>query len=69
MNLPPKLYEQQAAELRARAAEYGWVLAARCRWCGAPIWNPKSIARHAGPVCAARSRHKESDAGSHTDVA
>lgn len=69
MNLPPKLYEQQAAELRARAAEYGWVLAARCSICSAPIWNPKSIARHAGPVCAARSRHKESDAGSHTDVA
>lgn len=68
-NASPKLTEQLAAQFRAQAAEFGLVLAARCSICSAPIWNPKSIARHAGPVCAARSRHKESDAGSHTDVA
>lgn len=66
-NASPKLTEQLAAQFRAQAAEFGLVLVSRCRFCSAPLFNEKSLAAHAGPVC--RSRHKESDAGSHTDVA
>lgn len=66
MNIPenasPKLTEQLAAQFRAQAAEFGLVLAARCRFCGAPIWAPKSLAQHAGPIC--QSRNKNSDVGS-----
>lgn len=63
-NAPPKLTEQLAAQFRAQAAEFGLVLAARCRFCGAPIWSEKSLARHAGPVCAARN--KQNDPGAHS---
>lgn len=58
-NMPPKFAEKLAAELRARAAEHGWVLATRCQHCRAPLWDTKSVAAHAGPVC--RARHKKND--------
>lgn len=60
MKLPyssPKLTERLAVELRQRAADQGWVLAARCQWCGAPIFAPTSLAQRAGPTC--RKRHKK----------
>ena len=60
-NMPPKFTEKLAAELRARAAEQGWVLATRCQYCRAPLWDSQSVAAHAGPVC--RRRHEESDLG------
>lgn len=56
---PVELREKDAAELRARAAERGWVLATRCQHCGAPLWDITSVAAHAGPTC--RARHKTSD--------
>lgn len=58
----PKLTERLAAELRERAEDLGLVVATRCRYCGAPLWDHRSIAAHAGPVC--RKRHPtESDPG------
>lgn len=54
-NASPKLTEQLAAQFRAQVAEYGLVLAARCRFCHAPIWAPKSLAQHAGPICQSRN--------------
>lgn len=56
----PKLTEKRIAELRAIAESLGLVVAARCKHCGAPLWNSKSLNAHAGPVC--RARHKETAA-------
>jgi hypothetical protein len=55
-NSPPKLTEKLAAELRARAAEFGLVVTERCQWCGSPLWEHRSVAAKAGPTC--RRRHK-----------
>lgn len=60
-NAPPRLTEQLAAELRARAADFGLAVTARCQHCGAPIFAARSLAHRAGPVC--RRRHKKSDTG------
>ncbi|WP_193086454.1 DUF6011 domain-containing protein [Brevibacterium aurantiacum] len=67
LNMSTAAAAANIAELQARARGLGFVLASRCRFCGSPLVNEKSVTAHAGPVC--RSRHKESDAGSHTDAA
>lgn len=57
MTKSTKLTEKRIAELRAIAESLGLVVATRCKHCGAPLWNVKSLTAHAGPVC--RTRHKE----------
>ena len=58
-NASTRLTEQLAAELRARAAEFGLVVTIRCKYCRSPLWDSQSVAAHAGPVC--RARHKKND--------
>lgn len=58
--ISPKLTEKLAAELRARAETLGLVVTTRCRYCKAPLWDHRSVAAHAGPIC--RRRH-ENDPG------
>lgn len=64
-NAPPRLTEKLAAELRARAAEFGLIVTIRCRYCGSPLWSTESVAAHAGPVC--RKRHNaKNDPSAHS---
>ncbi|GAA2092571.1 hypothetical protein GCM10009823_10390 [Brevibacterium salitolerans] len=58
-NPPPRLTDQLAAELRARAAQFGLTLTSKCQWCGRPIWAHQSIKDRTGPVC--RRRHQADD--------
>lgn len=60
MSISPAATDKRIAELRAIAESLGLVVAARCKHCGAPLWNSKSLTAHAGPVC--RARHKEAAA-------
>lgn len=55
MNESPRHSDQLLAELRDRAAEFGFVLAGRCKHCMKPISDLRSLHEHAGPVC--RERH------------
>lgn len=61
LNLSPGAAEKRIAELRAIAESLGLVVAARCKHCGAPLWNSKSLNAHAGPVC--RARHEKRGPG------
>lgn len=67
----PKMTDKLLAELRDRAADFGLVLAGRCRHCMRPISSLRSLRNRAGPSCSAK--HKKSDAGTlakeSTDVA
>lgn len=54
-NLPPAATGQMITELRDRAADFGFVLAGRCKHCMRPIWGSRSLKDRVGPVC--RQRH------------
>lgn len=58
----PRLTDKEFAEFRARAESLGLMVSIRCKHCGAPLWDSRSVAAHAGPVC--RRRH-ENDPGAH----
>lgn len=60
---PPKLHDREIAEANARFTPLGYVLATRCIHCGAPLFDARSLAAKAGPVC--RRRH-ENDPGAHS---
>ena len=62
-DLPPRHTEALIAELIARAENIGLAVTTRCRHCGAPLWDQRSIAANAGPVC--RRRHNQNDPGAH----
>ncbi|MFD1845340.1 DUF6011 domain-containing protein [Arthrobacter flavus] len=42
------------AEMQRYADSVGLVLTTRCTRCKAPLWNPKSLHHHLGPVCRAK---------------
>ncbi|MGO3072437.1 MAG: hypothetical protein ACTIID_12885 [Brevibacterium linens] len=71
--LPPKAWEKRLAEVQEFATANGMAVTSRCTICGAPIWDPKSLAARAGSTC--RRRHANDLAGteisakSHTDEA
>lgn len=58
-NLSPVATEANIAEIQARAAALGLVIATRCTDCGAPLFDPKSISLGVGPVC--RAKHTKND--------
>lgn len=58
-NAPTRLTDQLAAELRARAAEFGLAVTDRCQWCGRPVWDPKSLTDRSGPVCRRRNKTRD----------
>ena len=60
--LPPKAWEKRLAEVQEFAQLNGLSIAGRCKYCGAVITDPKSLAVKAGSVC--RTRHKENGTGS-----
>lgn len=60
-DLPPGHTDKVIAELNARAQALGLTVTTRCQYCGAPLWDTRSIAENAGPIC--RRRHKENDPG------
>lgn len=57
--LPPKAWEKRLAEVQEFATANGMAVTSRCTICGAPIWDPKSLAARAGSAC--RKRHKDND--------
>lgn len=60
LNLPSRAWEKRLAETQDFLASVGLVAAGRCKYCGAVITDPKSLAVKAGSVC--RVRHgKEND--------
>lgn len=61
MSTSPKMTDKLIAELRERAADLGFVLSGRCRWCMRPISSLRSLKNRAGPSCSAK--HKKSDRG------
>ena len=48
-------------ELRDRAAEFGFVLAGRCRHCMRPVSSLRSLKDRSGPVCKSKHQEEEPD--------
>lgn len=57
LNLPPRATEANIAEIQTRAKALGFIITTRCTWCGAPLFDPKSLTIGAGPVC--RAKHED----------
>lgn len=47
--------DRREAELLAELAALGYRVAVRCTRCKHPVCDPRSVARHMGPVCAKRA--------------
>lgn len=62
MNIPytsPRRTDAEIAEIRERAGLYGLAVTDRCRWCGRPVWDPKSLTDRSGPVCRRRNKTRD----------
>lgn len=53
---PPTLVERREQQLLEELHSLGYGITVPCVDCGHPLTNPRSLASHIGPVCAARKR-------------